>query len=109
MCWVMFIDDERFPSDSFIDSYDVVRIARSSKEAIEMILAYGCPRYISFDHDLGDDDTSMVLVNFLISQDLDASGAFIPDDFDFYVHSQNPIGSRNIRNTIERYLQFRKE
>lgn len=63
---------------------------------------------ISFDHDLGGDDTAMVVVKRLIELDMDADGGFIPRDFTFRVHSANPVGSENIRMLLAQYLAMRK-
>lgn len=63
---------------------------------------------ISFDHDLGGDDTAMVVVKRLIELDMDADGSFIPRDFTFHVHSANPVGGENIRALLAQYLAMRK-
>ena len=98
--WKLFIDDLREPQNN---SY---LIARSSKEAIQIISATKCPNFISFDHDLGGEDTAMAVVHFLIEKDLDSLGAFIPENFSFYVHSANPVGKENIV-LLSNYLSFR--
>lgn len=72
--------------------------------------SHGCPKFISFDHDLGGDDTAMLVVNWMIDTDLDYANdgkRFIHDDFKFDVHSQNPVGARNIKETLNSYLKFR--
>ena len=94
MTYKLFIDDERFPPDSWVGGN--YKIARSSSEAIAFVEDYGMPNFISFDHDLGGDDTSMRFIGALISMLLDGF-VVIPKDFDFYVHSQNPVGAGNIR------------
>lgn len=98
----LFIDDERMPPT---DSYEW-EIARSSNEAINFITCFGCPEFISFDHDLGDDDTSMIIIHWLIENDLNMPG-FIPPNFSFFVHSQNPIGKKNIIGLLKSYLDQR--
>lgn len=98
----MFIDDERFPvSDDFV-------IVRSSEDAINLATDKGIPSFISFDHDLGGDDTSIVfikwLVDFMIDNDLT-----LPENFEYYVHSQNPVGKSNIEswmNNIMKHFKF---
>lgn len=99
----LFIDDERTPPD---DGSEWI-IARSSIQAIELCVD-GCPSFISFDHDLGGDDTAMIFVHWMVDMDLDEPG-FIPADFTFYVHSQNPIGRQNIEQYLNRYLIYRKQ
>jgi hypothetical protein len=83
-------------------------IARTSFEAITVLKARGCPFEISFDHDLGGDDTAMVVAKELVSKDLDAGGGFIPTDFAYSVHSANPIGKANIEGLLEAYLRQRE-
>ncbi len=97
----LFIDDLREPPEG---AWDVVR---TSDEAIAFLEANGCPDLISFDHDLGGDDTAMRVVRWLIERDLDAPG-FIPAGFAFRVHSANPIGAENIRSALGRYLDVRR-
>lgn len=93
----LFLDDLRIaPADFFV--------ARSSNEAKQFVLEYGCPNYISFDHDLGGDDTAMVFVKWLVELDMDNNGQIIPPDFTFSVHSANPVGALNIRSYLESYL-----
>lgn len=87
----LFIDDERRPVD---DSWEIVR---SSQEAIDWVITNGLPEFISFDHDLGGDDTSMIFVHWLINYMLDNE---IKDEVPFFVHSQNPIGKRNIEGLL---------
>jgi len=81
--------------------------AVSSQAAIEQLQQTGCPGLISFDHDLGGDDTARTVVQWMINQDLDTG--FIPDDFEFRVHSQNPVGAQFIQQTLTRYLAFRAQ
>ena len=97
MTYKLFIDDERYPvGDSWV-------IARTSNEAVEVIKEKGVPSFISFDHDLGDRDTSMIFIHKMIDFVLDGD-MIIPDDFDFYVHSQNPIGKQNIEGILNSFI-----
>jgi hypothetical protein len=97
MTYKLFIDDERFPVD---DSWVIVR---TSEEAIQHVKENGMPIYISFDHDLGGDDTSVKFIWWMIDLFLDGN-IEISKDFDFYVHSQNPIGAENIRKLMQGFL-----
>jgi hypothetical protein len=98
----MYIDDIRNPkTGGFI-------IVRSSESAIEFMENNGCPDYISFDHDLGDIDTAMLVVKYMVEKDLDNDGTFIPKDFEFNVHSANPVGAANIEGYLNCYLRTRK-
>ena len=97
----MFIDDIRNPQLQ----YDV--IVRSSKEAINYVVKNGCPNHISFDHDLGEDDTSMIFIKWLVNEDLDNN--IIPIDFNFNVHSANPIGTANINGYLGGYIKRKRK
>lgn len=97
----MYIDDIRDPKGDF------EIIARSSKDAIYMINQLGCPDFISFDHDLGGDDTAMAVAKYIVEKDLDFNGCYIPLGFDFFVHSANPVGAANIAGYIRSYLRQR--
>jgi len=106
--YTMYLDDLRTP----IKAYDIV--ARSYDEAVKCVFKYGVPVFISFDHDLGIDENDMLLpsgydfAKWLIDGDL--AGTFtLPKDFTFKVHSQNPVGNRNIQSLLERYIQFKVE
>lgn len=98
----LYIDDIRTPKT---DNWEIVR---TSQEAIIFMAENGCSNYISFDHDLGGDDTSMKVVHWMIEKDLE-EGNFIPDNFEFNVHSANPVGVKNIEGLLNNYLQFRNK
>lgn len=102
MSYKLFIDDERFPVGE-----DWV-ITRSSVAATYVICTFGIPNYISFDHDLGGEDTSVVFIKWLIEHILDNNLA-LPPDFEYYVHSQNPIGKKNIESLMDSFIKFVKE
>lgn len=95
----LFIDDERFPiGDDWV-------IARSSQEATNFLKEKGLPIYISFDHDLGGDDTSIKYINNLVDFLAD-NNLKLENNFDYYVHFQNPIGAGNIKNIMENILKY---
>jgi len=96
----MFIDDIRPCPDRFYG------VARSSDEAIAMMEQDGCPGFISFDHDLGGDDTAMRVVNWMIEKDMDEPG-WIPGNFTWDVHSANPVGKENINSKLRCYMKHR--
>jgi hypothetical protein len=97
----MFLDDLRLPQN---EGWGIVR---SSAEAIEWLKTHGCPDEMSFDHDLGGDDTAMRVVHWMIETDMDMDGKFIPPSFRFCVHSANPVGRENIKGLLEGYLRQR--
>lgn len=105
MSYNLFIDDERYPAD---DGRFWV-LARSSKQAINLMKQNGFPSFISFDHDLGGDDTSILVIKWMIEQVLDAVEARTPVPvfpMNFYVHSQNPVGAKNIQTLMESFITF---
>jgi hypothetical protein len=86
-------------------------IARSAAQAIALVEARGMPSFVSFDHDLGlNADGSLApsghdFAKWLIEEDL--SGRRLPDEFEFVVHSANPVGKKNIEGLLRGYLQQR--
>lgn len=101
--WKLYIDDLRIPpDDSFV-------IARTMEEAQKCIKQFGMPIFISFDHDLGMDETENLLptgydfAKWLVEMDLDGT-LTIPSDFTFQVHSQNPVGAKNIQTYLDSYM-----
>jgi hypothetical protein len=97
--WHLFIDDERHPTNP-----NRWWIARTSEEAINLITKHGMPVEITFDHDLGGDDTSMRVIHWIIDQHLDGKLP-IPDTFAYSIHSQNSVGVRNISGLMDGFLK----
>ena len=96
----LFIDDEREPAKIKFD-----HIARDYKETMKIFDKNGCPAYISFDHDLGSNSkTGFDIVKDMVERDLDKNGRWIPKNFDYYVHSANPVGKKNIEGLLDNYL-----
>lgn len=86
-------------------------VARSFDDAVAYVETHGVPSMISFDHDLGEAEgvllpTGYDFAKWLVERDLDRPG-FIPADFQFTVHSANPVGARNITGYLEGYLAGR--
>lgn len=103
--WEMFLDDERYPGKDVSES---VAVVRSSKEAIDFCEAVGSlPKNIMFDHDLGGDDTSMKFINWMIERIYDDKPKRfgIRADFKFSVHSQNPVGAKNIESVMNNLIR----
>lgn len=94
----MFLDDERLPPN---DGQDWV-IVRSSQQAIQAVLERGVPSFISYDHDLGGDDTAMRFIAWMIDSYLDGDLTIFP--VDYTVHSQNPVGAKNIRDLLAGFI-----
>jgi hypothetical protein len=99
MFWKLFLDDERYPITN--DWH----IARNFDDAVWYVTNYGVPYYISFDHDLGHpgNRTGMDFAKWFVIHVTD-NELDLPNNFDFYVHSQNPIGAENIRSYMTQWL-----
>lgn len=100
MPYQLFLDDERDPPTQ--GSWVVVR---SVAQAVRHILAHGAPNYVSFDNDLGRRLEGRHLARWLVRRDVQAQGQFLPETFDFYVHSQNSVNG--IEGVLREYLNQR--
>ena len=106
MTWKLFIDDERDPPNDGTEW----KIARNYDDVKMLLFTYGFPRFISFDHDLGENtETGYFIAKKLVEWDMDNRRFNILDDFDYYVHSQNPVGKRNIEGYLDGYLKQKLE
>lgn len=108
--WKLFLDDERIP----VDSTEWV-ICRSIDDVMKEVDARGFPFAISFDHDLGLNDNGLRYRNdglgvaqYLVDQILDNRFA-MPENFSWYVHSQNPVGKENIESLLANFMTFWKD
>ena len=130
----MFLDDERFSPNSnrvrvwinrvvehIVDRYPTLTglantfwprhkgdwiVVRSVEEAIAWVQHNTFPDFISFDNDLGKDQREgWEFAHWLIDYDLNTGR--MPEKFDFYVHSQNPVAAENIRSKLNSYLRFK--
>lgn len=94
--------------------FDSWQGATSYAEAIA-ILEQGCPECISFDYDLdsfapnGDELTGLDIAKWIANKDLTEGGSYIPKNFTFKVHSQNPEGKQKIIAYLDNYLKKRKK
>lgn len=92
-------------------------VARRVEDAKQYCREEGCPDFISFDHDMGGvetaggfscDPSGMDFAKWLVEEDQNCGGAFIPMSFRFHVHSSNPAGAANIQSLLDGYLAHRK-
>lgn len=98
----LYLDDERNPKTK----RDWV-IVRSYEDAKDYFENNACPEYISFDHDLGTEETGYDVVKMLVEKDLNEKMLYIPKNFEYNVHSANPVGRENISMYILTYLSMR--
>ena len=124
----LFLDDVRSPKDAirlvpdkhnqfyFANDWDVVR---NYDEFVQYIEINGVPKFVSFDHDLGDTamdeyfrnvatkgtldydnikgKTGLDCAKFLVEYCADENQP-LPE---YLVHSANPVGKRNIEGFLE--------
>lgn len=106
MSYNLYLDDIREPNQSYYksndDRYNNLNwvIVRTYSEFVETITLKGIPNIISFDHDLGEDETTgydcaKFLVEYCNENGLPLS--------EYLIHSANPVGSDNIRFILENY------
>lgn len=104
----LYLDDLRDSPDS---SYNIVR---SYKDAVRYVKQFGVPYFISFDHDLGEDENGNLLptgydfAKWLVEMDMDNMYGGLPENFSFYVHSANPVGKKNIETYLNNYLKHKR-
>ena len=113
--WKLFVDDERDPAflrtlraqGERVDADGPWTVARTQQEAQALILKFGLPSVISFDHDYGPPDAGdgHGLAKWLVEQDL--SGTVDLSRLAYQVHSRNPVGAANIRGVLDGYLRFK--
>ena len=110
MSYKLFLDDERNPIQclsymlsrsnhsnlSFIYKEKDWEICRDFWSFKKCLIEKGLPELVSFDHDLGTDETGNTCAQFLLGYCMD-KGLDIPQ---YVVHSMNPVGTQNIINTL---------
>lgn len=112
MSYAMLLDDERGPDHPRVQKIDrefvVCKNCFQAKKALEN---FGCPDYIAFDHDLGVGykETGHDFAKLLVEMDIESGGKYIPNNFEFHVHSMNPVGARNIYCLLKGYLRSRSK
>lgn len=122
----MFLDDDVFHPDGIRKPrvyYDLIGAPNNvvnkyweservfftcAEAAIEYMEQNGCPNFISFDNDLKRELEGYDVAKWITERDMDFPG-FIPENFEFYVHSQNPIAKQRIIGLLEPYLNHIRE
>lgn len=113
MSYKLWIDDDVFTPD--IEDWRKPptnesdwKVATTSAGALILVMAYGIPEFIDFDHDLGklstgETDTSMRFLKNLFD--------FYPDAIDqingYRIHSANPEGTKNIDAYMDSWKRSR--
>lgn len=103
----LFLDDTRVPQDvTWIRLPTLVpwTVVRNYEQFKNKILEKGIPKFISFDHDLGEKEASGYdCVNWFIHEVLLNNNIQFPE---YTVHSMNPIGAENIKELISSYRRY---
>jgi hypothetical protein len=80
--------------------------AKSSDEAIAILSSSEHNiKTISFDHDLGGDDTAIAVATFLEERAYDGRGSRIA----WRIHSANPVGRANLERALNSCERFWNE
>jgi hypothetical protein len=118
MTYNLFIDDERdlqdvtwMPRQTQKKYHAETWVIARNMDSVQSIVARrGIPKFISFDHDLGEQEpTGYDIAKWFVDLDMVGNQAFLmPEDFSFAVHSQNPVGKKNIESYLNNYINFKK-
>lgn len=93
----LWIDDVRPAPD---ESWDVVATSDAAIAFLNLMVKHVRMEridVISFDHDLGGDDTARPVVIWMIENNVRAT--------EYRIHSANPVGRDWLTGMIERYLR----
>lgn len=71
------------------------KVARTSSEAIAIVKEFGLPSFISFDFDLGENDTAEIFYKYMGENHTDSK---VPD---YEIHSENNQGWKLIESYME--------
>ena len=69
------------------------------EDFVEYITQNGLPDFISFDHDLGEDESGYDCAKYLVEYCIEHNLS-LPK---FSVHSQNPVGKENIERLLNNF------
>ena len=97
----LFLDDIRTPPDN------TWAVVRSFDEGVEYITKNGVPDVISFDHDLGLEESGYDFAKWLVEQHLD--GNIDISNIKIQIHSANPVGRKNIEGLFVSFRKFLEE
>ena len=102
MSWKLFLDDNRDPKTKDFT------LARSYKSAVNLVIKRGCPIFVAFDWDLGEDESGLDFANWLISKDKAECGKYFPEEFSFECHSSDAEGKASIEKVMSEYLSRKR-
>ena len=88
----LYLDDLRVTTEGFDRVYNYA-------DFVEYITQNGLPDFISFDHDLGEDESGYDCAKYLVEYCIEHNLS-LPK---FSVHSQNPVGKENIERLLNNF------
>ena len=88
----LYLDDLRVTPEGFDRVYNYV-------DFVKYITQNGLPDFISFDHDLGEDESGYDCAKYLVEYSIEHNLP-LPK---FSVHSQNPVGKENIERLLNNF------
>lgn len=90
--YILFLDDERFPSSALLDQPRPVVVCRSFDEAVNVVREHGLPDHVCFDHDLGPDSkTGHDFAKWLVDWVMDEDTFDIPPAFNILSTLKTPL------------------
>lgn len=100
--YYLFLDDERYPVPPWVPDLSLDwRIVRNFDDAVWHVRTFGLPTHMSLDHDLGANArTGMDFVKWLCDHIIDND---LKPDFDYAIHSRNPIGAQNMDSYLQNF------
>lgn len=111
---IIVIDDERtFRVNQTLPGYNEIVYARNSSEGIAVLanawadymIRFGNMVDIYLDHDLGENDTIMPVVEFLMLMGETRFAEFVSNVF---IHSQNPTAADTIIPVLSPFYRVRR-
>jgi len=107
MTYKLFLDDLRTVDMVYTNWTDEdFTIVRNFEDFRKTIIEQGLPEYISFDNDLGLDDSGNVAPDgYAAAKWLVYESGLDLSDLEFFVHSANPVAAKQIQGLLENYIK----
>lgn len=100
----LFLDDIRTPEMVYSKTIVFQHIVRSYDEFVRCITDNGLPSFASFDNDLGEDENHSLLPDgYACAKWLVYESGIDISDFNFKVHSANPVAKQQIISLLDNY------
>lgn len=103
MFYLLYLDDMRLPMWS---EASTLKFAKSYDEAVEIVRQFGFPTIVDLDHDLGEGKNGSDFVTWLIEFDMEHG--VMPKNFEYYCHSSNTDGAKNIMSKFDSYMRSKE-